>query len=145
MPFTTSHYGKSSIKQHLLSSRNRSGKSSHGIPFGPNAQTVQDVILCSESLKPRVIESQIGEECLFAYKGLLYTCVAVPWKDLKQKRDVLERVYVPENLTYNDPVEVSYYSVKSLLWFVLYSEWSKKQLILNCFWLVQSYSFCFWT
>lgn len=116
-------YGCMTTEKDCPSLKNPS-KKPHGIPFSPSAQTARKLVLCSECLKPRVVYSRlklkIDEEYALerTLAGVLFTCGS-SLKELEVEhipsdplyvQTLMERAFVRENLTCDEPVEVSYYS-----------------------------------
>ena len=101
-----------------------SGKKCHGIPFSPSAQTARLLVMCSECLKPRVIYSKqkltIWEEHALerTLDNILFTCgssltgleIEKLRSDPPSVQTVLGRVFVRENLSCDDCIEIPYYS-----------------------------------
>ena len=99
-------------------------KKSHGIPFSPSAQTARRLVLCSNCLKPRVVYSKlklkIEEENAFerTLDGVLFTCgSSLQGLEVERKagdppyvQTSMQRVFVRENLSCDEPVEIPYYS-----------------------------------
>ena len=122
-PFS-SLYGTLTTERDRPSLKN-GGQKDHRIPFNPNTQTARAIIMCSECLRPRVIYARyklIHAEQVALYRtieGLLYTCgstlkgVQVETQsrtELSVVNGLFEKIYVQENNTCSDPVEIPYYS-----------------------------------
>ena len=119
-------YGTLTSERHRPSCKSKPGRSSHGIPFSPNAQTARELILCSECLRPRVIYAQRKlshyDECALSrsIEEILYTCgSSLQGLDVEARSGeppsvltLFDRVFVRANLTCEDleQVEVPYYS-----------------------------------
>lgn len=117
-------YGTLTSERHRPSLKHGS-KQSHGMPFNPSGQTaanVAEVILCSECLRPRVMYAQRKHHdvrvLLRSIDHVLYVCgsklcdvelVLMP-SDPSSTTDVLQRVFVRENLCCPDDMEVPFYS-----------------------------------
>ena len=116
-------YGTITTEQYRPS-KSKAIASTHGIPFSPNAQTARELVCCTECLKPRVIYSQrkltfAETSVLFrSLESLLYSCgstlkgVEVECRDGEDLSllTLFERLFVRQNLSCDDPVEVPYYS-----------------------------------
>ena len=116
-------YGTITTEQYRPS-KSKTTASTHGIPFSPNAQTARELVCCTECLKPRVIYSQkkltLAESTVLfrSLEGLLYSCgstlkgIEVECRDGEDSSlsTLFERLFVRQNLSCDDPVEVPYYS-----------------------------------
>lgn len=124
-PFSNVYGTLTTEKDRPLSKKE--GKKDNGIPFNPSAQTARSLILCCECLRPRVVYFQRRLSYLetsaisWTIEGFLYTCgTTLHGVEVQSRRDdpptmstLFQRVFVCENLTCEDPVEVPYYSCEA--------------------------------
>ena len=116
-------YGTETSEKHLPSLKAKA-KESHGMPFSPSAQTARLLVLCTECLKPRVLYSK--QKLIFneeeavqrSIESILYSCGST-LKGLQVQRlptdqisfeDLFDRVFVRENISCDDCIEIPYYS-----------------------------------
>ena len=119
-PLMTSMVLKTSESE--LPSLKNSPKESHGMPFSPNAQTTRMLIMCSECLRPRVLYSKhkltfCEEEAVQrSIQNLLFSCgsnfkgITSGNASYVYKFNLFEHVFVRENITCDDCIEIPYYS-----------------------------------